>query len=451
MNQGLISRLIASGRGDGLCAQLLRGGVGVGALKLISIPLTLAASILLARSLGPEGFGQYGFVIALITTLSIPLAPALMQLTTRETALMHQAGELGQVRGLLRWGNRHVLLGSALILVGVGGIASWNAEWQIDDRWTLVLLSLAALPLLGLNAIRAGVLAGLRRVVIGQFPDLLIRPLVLLLIVGVLFIGGLLTPLTAVAAFIAGGAAALVVGAVILKRAFPASENVLPPKDEAQNKQWVRAWLPFTLLVAASTLNAQIGILLLGWFSTDDQVAAMQVAERGAMLVVLSLTVVNLVIGPHITQVHKTGDRVQLQNLSRYSARMALLVALPIAVPLIFFGAPILAFVFGEEYAEIATLPLAILAIGQVINVTFGSVGMLLTMSGFERDTLLGQVLALLVNAIAAVLMVPFLGAVGAALATAIGLIIWNAVLALLVFRRLSVVPSPFSFGKKAS
>jgi O-antigen/teichoic acid export membrane protein len=364
-----------------------------------------------------------------------------MQLTTRETALMHQSGELGQVRALLRWGNRRVLLGSALILVGVGGIAIWNAEWQIDDRWTLVLLSLAALPLLGLNAIRAGVLAGLRRVVIGQFPDLLIRPLVLLLIVGVLFIGGLLTPLTAVAAFIAGGAAALVVGAVILKRAFPASENVLPPKDEAQNKQWVRAWLPFTLLVAASTLNAQIGILLLGWFSTDDQVAAMQVAERGAMLIVLSLTVVNLVIGPHITQVHKTGDRVQLQNLSRNSARMALLIALPIALPLIFFGAPILAFVFGDEYAEIATLPLAILAIAHVINVTFGSVGRLLVMSGYERHSLLGQAFSLVVVGVLGVFLIPEFGALGAAVSIAIGILIWNLILGTQVYLLLRIRP----------
>jgi O-antigen/teichoic acid export membrane protein len=201
--------------------------------------------------------------------------------------------------------------------------------------------------------------------------------------------------------------------------------------------------MPFTLLVAASTLNAQIGILLLGWFSADDQVAAMQVAERGAMLVVLSLAVVNLVIGPHISQVHKTGDRVQIQDLSRYSARMAMLVALPIALPLIFFGAPILTLVFGEEYAEIATLPLAILAIAQVINVTFGSVGTLLTMSGFERDALLGQVVALVVNVIAAVSLIPIMGVVGAAIATAIGLVCWNFALGLLVMRRLKIRPGP--------
>lgn len=443
MNQGLISRLIASGRGDGLRAQLLRGSVGVGALKLISLPLTLAASILLARSLGPEGFGQYAFVIALITTLSLPLAPALMQLTTRETAALHQAGEESRIRTLLRWGNRHVLFGSALVMVVVGGVALWKADWQIDDRWTLLLLGLSSLPLLGLNAIRSGILAGLRRMVIGQFPDLVIRPLALLFVATVMLLGGFLSPLTAVAAFIAGAVSALIVGTVLLRRTFPETGDVLPSNDASQHKQWMQAWMPFTLLVAASTLNAQIGILLLGWLSTEEQVAAMQVAERGAMLVVLSLTVVNLVIGPHITQVHKAGDHIRLQSLSRYSARMALLVALPIALPIIFFGAPILALVFGNEYAEIATLPLAILAVGQVINVTFGSVGMLLTMSGFERDTLLGQVVALIVNVIAAVSLIPIMGVVGAAIATATGLVCWNLVLGLLVMKRLKIRPGP--------
>ncbi len=447
----MLNRLLAPGKGDGLRAQLLRGGIGVGGLKVISLFLMLLATILLARGLGPEKFGRYAFIIALITTLSIPLGPALMQLTTRETARMHQAGGEGGIRELFRWMNRHIWLGSLLIIAVAGGIAAWMADWRVDDRWTLLLIGLVALPLIGLNAVRAGILAGMRRVVLGQLPVLLIRPLVLLITAGVLLLFGYLNPATAVGAFITGAAFAFIVGAILLKRIFPEVKKGGELVDAMQSKQLMRAWIPFTLLMVVSTLNAQIGILLLGWLSSDEQVAAMQVAERGAMLVSLSLAIVNLVIGPHITQIYRSGDKARLQALSRHSARMAMIVALPIALPLIFSGPPILRLVFGLEYAELATLPLAIMAVGQFINVAFGSVGMLLTMSGFERDTLLGQVAALFVNTIAAVLLIPVLDAVGAALATAVGLLVWNAVLALLVFRRLSVVPSAFSFGKKAS
>lgn len=439
-----MERVLANFQGEGLKAQLVRGAMGVGGLKLLSLPLVLLATVLLARVLGPDGFGQYAFVIALVTSLSIPFGPALTQLATREAAASHQAGETGQVLALLRWASRQVWVGSAVVFAVVGSIAAWNAEWRVDDRWTLLLLGLAIIPLVGLNAVRSGVLAGLRHVVMGQIPELFVRPLGLLIVAAGLFLFGALNPASALAAFTLGAALALLVGTILLRRRFPLADASRAQLYPQQSRQWLRAWPPFSLLAAVSTLNAQIGILLLGWLSSDDQVAAMQVAERGALLVALSLTVVNLVIGPHITQVYQTGDTARLAALSRRSALVAILVALPIALPLIFFAQPVLDVVFGAEYARIAALPLVVLAIGQLVNVGFGSVGMLLVMSGFERDALRGHLLALGVNAVAALVLIPPLGAVGAALASALGLLIWNVVLALMVTRRLSIAATPF-------
>jgi hypothetical protein len=57
MRHSLIQKVFSGSKGQGLRAQLLRGAFGVGALKILSLPLTLVASVLLARGLGPEGFG----------------------------------------------------------------------------------------------------------------------------------------------------------------------------------------------------------------------------------------------------------------------------------------------------------------------------------------------------------------------------------------------------------
>jgi len=441
LNQGKLTQLLNLGRGEGLRAQLLRGGMGVGALKVLSLPLSLLVTILLARSLGPVGFGKYSFVIALITTLSIPLAPALMQLTTRETAGLHQAGEDRRIRALLNWGNRFVLLGSFIVIAVVGGVAFCFADWRVDDRWTLLSAGLLALPLLGLNAVRAGVLAGLRRVVQGQFPELFVRPLVLLLVAGSLLILGALTPLSAVVAFLVAAAATFFVGVILLKRRFPESDRTQPTRDAAQHRQWRRAWMPFTLLVAASTMNARIGILLLGWLSTDDQVAAMEVAERGAVLVALSLAMVNVVIGPHITQVHRSGDRAKLQALSRQSARVAVLFALPIAFLLLFSGDFFVSIFFGSLYVYMVSWPLHILVIAQIINVAFGSLGMFLSMSNHEKDTLQGNALALITNAVFSLSLIPHYGALGASISAAAGLVVWNLFLGYKVYLRLGVRP----------
>ena len=140
-------------RGGGLKVQLIRGAVGVGGLKLLSLPLTLAASILLARGLGPEGYGQYAFIMAVMTMLSLPIGRGLGQLITREVAKYQHAQAWGLLRGLLRRAHQWVFAGSILIILLLAGLAVEQAVWRVDDRWTLLLLAAFMLPLMGLNAL----------------------------------------------------------------------------------------------------------------------------------------------------------------------------------------------------------------------------------------------------------------------------------------------------------
>ena len=199
-----------------------------------------------------------------------------------------------------------------------------------------------------------------------------------------------------------------------------------------------------TLLAAVGTFNGQIGILLLGWLGSDEDVAALRLATSGAGLVVLSQTIINLVIGPYITRAWRDNDKVQLQRLSRQSARAALLFSLPIAFPLIFMGEEFVGFIYGDVYVDSVPLPLTILCIGQLVNVGVGSVGMFLTMTGFEKDTLKGHMVALIVNVTAAIFLIPILGANGAALAVALGLVTWNVLLAVRLFQRVGIRPLAF-------
>lgn len=438
----LLERMRFVVTGSGLRSQLMRGAVGVGGLKLLSLPLTLLASVLLARGLGPEGFGQYSFVMALISLLALPIGPGLGQLITREVARYQHDGKWRLYRGLLRRAHQWVGLGSTLAIGGIAIICAAGATWSVDDRWTLMLVASLALPLIGLNALRSSTLRGLRHVFHAQLPELMALPGFHLLFAGVLLVVGWLNPITALVSQITATAFAFLLGAWILRRYRP--KEIVGKLPDYRNNEWARALLPFTLLVAVGTLNTQIGILALGWIGGDEDVAALRVAQSGAMLVALSLTIVNLVIGPHIARAHREGEHVKLQRLSRQSARAALTVSLPIALPLIFFGGPIIDLIYGEAYAAKAAWPLAILVAGQLVNVAFGSVGMLLTMSGYERDTLIGQLVALVVNVVFAVVLIPFLGVVGGALSVSIGLVIWNLVLAALVVRRLNLRPTAF-------
>lgn len=175
-------------RDDGLKAQLVRGAVGVGGLKLLSLPLTLVTSILLALGLGPEGYGQFSFIMAVITMLSLPVGKGLGQLITREVARYHHGAEWGLFRGLLRRAHQWVILGSAVIAAVIALLATTNTSWAADDRWTLLLVATFLLPLLGLNEIRSATLRGLSNVFYAQIPELLARPGLHLIIVSSLLV-----------------------------------------------------------------------------------------------------------------------------------------------------------------------------------------------------------------------------------------------------------------------
>lgn len=427
-------------QGQGLKAQLVRGLLGVGGLKLLSLPLSIGASVLLARGLGPEGYGQYVFVLSLVTMLALPVGPGIGQLVTREVAKYQHSKQWPLFHGLLRRSNQWVLIAAGLFIMAFASVAIWHAKWEVTDRCSLLLVAVFLVPLLGFNAVRANTLRGLRHVVLAQLPDLLFRPAVHLAVAAILLIAGLLNPASALGAQIVAAIVAFLVGSFFLLRRIPGQVRSSVPAY--QTGEWGRAIFPFTLLAAVGTLNSQIGILFLGWLGNAEDVAAMQIAMNGSSLVVFFLGLINLVISPHIIRAKQECDKLMLKKLSRHSSRVAFLASLPVGLPLIFLGAPIIRILYGDEYVDSAVLPLAILAAGQLFNVACGSVGQFLTMSGYEQDTLLGQIVALMANVMLAIILIPDFGAVGAASAVATGLVIWNLVLVMLFKKRLGFMPT---------
>ncbi len=178
---------------------------------------------------------------------------------------------------------------------------------------------------------------------------------------------------------------------------------------------------------------------MLGLLGNDESVAALRVAERGAQFVALSLALVNIVISPYILVSNTKGNTRRLQKLARQSARGAFLLALPVGLLLIILGKPIIRLAFGADYADIAYLPMVVLVFGQLFNVAVGSVGMILSMSGHERMSLTGQLAGLVATLVLAIILVPKYQQLGAALAATVGLVVWNLVMAVAVFRRVKI------------
>ena len=113
--------------GDSLRVQLLRGGIGSLAVKATNAVLGFALAIVLARALGPEGYGVYSFALAIVMLAAIPAQVGVPQLVVRETAKAQAKEDWGLMRGLWRWANRAVIIFSFF-----GAIATGAVLWLMD-------------------------------------------------------------------------------------------------------------------------------------------------------------------------------------------------------------------------------------------------------------------------------------------------------------------------------
>jgi O-antigen/teichoic acid export membrane protein len=432
------------GSAGSLRGQVVRGGAGGLALRGLSAILALALAVVLARTLGPDGYGTYAFALSLVTLLAAPAHMGLPTLLVREIARYQQRQQWGLLRGILIRSNQAALGLAVLIGLAAAGVAL--GPWGILEPPQLQTFAwaLALLPLIAFGNLCGAALRGLRYVVQGLLPELLLRPGLLLGAVGVAALFGMLTPPLAMALHAAAAAMAFGIGALFLLR------SLTPPIRESaptfETRRWVGSLLPLSLLAGMQVINNRTGVVILGLLGATEEVGLYRIAVQGAAVVILGLTTINLVIAPHVAHLYDSGKRVQLQKMIGRSAGIVFLSAVPPAVLFIFFGDRVLEAVFGGPYIP-AYRALALLSIGQLFSAAMGSAGLILNMTGHERDTVKVVAFTSVLNVALCVVLIPPFGINGAAAALTAALICKTLLFAVWAYQRTGLIPLAITAG----
>ena len=334
-----------TGRGRGTIA-LLRGGFASASLSIALVGLSFLISVALARMLGPDGFGAYSFAYALAMVLALPAHSGISQLVIRETAQNSANGQWGRVRGLWLWGNRAVVvLSIALALLLSGGSLLLGAAPEI-------MIAAALIPVIALGSLRGAALAGLHRVVLGQIPENVIRPsvfLILIFLAPALLNWQKLLPAQAMSLHIAAALLAFAVGVIVLRKVRP--ESLLHAEPQMHSGAWARAVLPLSLVGGMQLLINNTDVLMLGLLRSDAEVGVYRVIAQCSVFLILGSQALSRVVAPRFARSYEQCDLSELQHLAVTSARVGLLVALPVGAVFALSGEVILLFLFG--FAEI--------------------------------------------------------------------------------------------------
>lgn len=428
-----------AGAGDGLRRHFVFGTGGSFVLKLVAVAVSFVCTVLIRRTLPLATYGAVFYALNFIVLLSIPAVFGMDRLLVREVAAFTARNELPLLRGVLRWTSVAGLvtsLGTAAVAAAVV-CALLRAGQGNRGMLIAILVALPMLPVRTLSILRQSALRGLKHVLIAFVPDLLIPPMLVLALfgAGVLFFRDALNAETTLMMQMAGLATALAVGVFVLRWRLPTP--IWQGGAEYRPGSWFRSALMLMLVSSMYTLNARTDTFLLGLFKGDASVGVYSGALGAAEFMAFIQMAVNTTLAPAAAQLYAQRDMARLQQVLRKLVRYTFGASLAAALGFIVFGHWYL-LIFGKAYTAGYTA-LAILCVGQLISASAGSVGVILTMTGYEKDAALGSAIGVTLSILLGLALIPVWGIEGAALANAAGVAVWNIMLSVTVRRRLGL------------
>lgn len=394
-------------------------------IKAAGTLATFALSIILARTLGISEFGIYSLVVSTVMVLSVPIRSGVQTLATRETSRALTDETPPAIGYLLKWSRRIILAYTIATFLSILLARGFIGQSKFLDG---LLISIISVGTLSLTLRNSAILRGFKRFAKGTLPDILIRPTGQLAGLAVLFLiaWSNVTAQGALVTFTAASIIACIVSAVWLRRELSGAGDVWGGTGPAPIP-WRKALLFLTIAGGGQVLFGHLDTLMLGALGEVAQVGAYRASVQISMLLIFILTVVNQVLQPNLVRLYRIKDTSGMQKLVSDSSFYMFVATLALGAGLMIFAAPLIDLTFGSSYT-IASTALQILVVGQVMNVFFGSVGTILNMTGMEREAVTGIVVAIIVNIILDIILIPLFGMVGAASASALSIFVWNMI-----------------------
>jgi O-antigen/teichoic acid export membrane protein len=199
---------------------------------------------------------------------------------------------------------------------------------------------------------------------------------------------------------------------------------------------------PLLLVTGTGVIASNADVIMLGMLGTFKDVGIYSVAARLALLTSFFLQVTNAAISPKLASLFNESKIIEMRLMVQRVSIALTIVALLFVIFFVTLGQWLLGF-WGVEFQE-AYWVLIILVIGQFLNISTGCSGMILIMCGFEKIHGYLSLVAVILNIILNVLLISSYGALGAAFATAITVVIENISKVIFAKQKVGISTIPF-------
>ena len=422
-------------------SRVARGGITAFFLYGAGYVLNYCSQLVIARIVGADTYGVYAYVFAWMVVLSYFSMLGFDVGLLRFVPTYKARREWALLKGVIQYAQRRAaLVGLSVIFIGLCVVKGSVSSPELQSTF---LVGFALVPVLALVRIRCTAVRAFGGVISGVVPDNLTRDgtLIGLIVFASVGLGWTFNAPSVMMTTLIGSALGLACAGWALRRCRPcAIDEILPEYDKVA---WRRAAIPLVILGATECLLNRTGVILLGWMGDTKGAGIYSLAFNIALLVTLPRIAVNTLFAPAISALHARKDRGTIQILVSRSSSWTFCAGCCIAAALYGLADPLLAW-FGTGF-EAGVPALRILLIAQVVAASAGSQLYVMTMTGHERGAAVLLVVCATVNAVASAALIELFGLTGAAIGTALALVLWNIAMTSFLWRHLDLLPGIFS------
>lgn len=431
---------------DSLIQQILKNSSGTFLLRMIAIGTAFPLQIMITRALGEIHFGEYIYTRAWILTFAVFAQLGLPLSAVRFVSEYRGNEDWGLIRGFVKRGTEMLILASTvfiLVCLGVVWFAllpySYIGKHQAQlFAWALLILPVTTLQNFYFNVLRGSNLV-LTAIAISTFS-----PVMIALSIWVLDSVGVVnaTGQTALITYASITAISVVIQLYILRLNVPQ----IFQKDLSSSHQGQK-WFGMSFAVFSTssiqTLIRRLDILIIGTFLGTTMAGLFAVAKELVRLSSFGLQVTNSASAHFFSQLYTQNRLDELRQAVAATALLTFITSFPIVFVLAFYPEWMLS-LFGKEFVTVSSV-LLVLLLGEIANSVTGPNGVVLNMTGHHRKVLHVAIITLIVDVVLMWLLAVYFGVIGAAMATAVTIIVRNIGLTWLTWKEIRINTTIFS------
>lgn len=416
-----------------------RGIAWAGAVNLVGGAIGSVVGLLLAaivgRHLGTVGAGTYFLVVAVFMIVSSVAELGADTGLVRYVSAARARGRAADVPRLVRLALGPVVVGGTLVVALAAAAAATYPQLFDPLPTSFVLVAASTAVLSSLLAVILAVVRGLGGVLAYPLLQGIGLPVLRLVGVGLAVLAGwgvvgILGAWLAPVAIVLAGAAAVAVRLTVRH----AGGLTPAPARPADHRRLRAEFWSFSAVrgvsAAVEILLEWIDVLLVGALTSPEQAGIYAVVTRCARAGEVIQSAARVAVGPQISAAMARGDLAAAREIYSLVTAAMIWLAWPLFLLLAIFGDAVLS-LFGPGFAD-GAVSLAVLCVAMAIAAAAGTVQTILLMGGRSSWQLADKTMALVLNIVLDLVLIPLWGIEGAALAWAItivadtGVVVWQ-------------------------